>query len=77
MLAHVGQFLLKLPITDLDEYCIFIEYLRYKVLIFCLCELFGGNILLILIHLPYNSNFVIQGVCQLLLKISITNFYVY
>ena len=34
MLAHMRQELLKLYITDLYEYCIFVEYLRYKVLLF-------------------------------------------
>ena len=28
LLAHVGQLLLKLSITDMYAYCIFIEYLR-------------------------------------------------
>ena len=32
---HVGQLLLKLSITGLYAYYIFVEYLRYKVLIFC------------------------------------------
>ena len=36
--AHVGHFFLKISITDLYSYCIFVEYLRYKVLIFCLCR---------------------------------------
>ena len=36
--THVGQSLLKLSITDLYAYRIFVESLRYKVLIFCLCR---------------------------------------
>ena len=35
--SHVGKSLLKLFITDLYAYWIFVEYLRYNVLIFCLC----------------------------------------
>ena len=42
------QLLLKLDITDLYAYCIFVEYLCYKVLILCLCGLFGGNILFLI-----------------------------
>ena len=41
LLEHVGQLLITLSITDLNVYCIFIESLRYKVLILCLCGLFG------------------------------------
>ena len=42
---HWGcQLLLKLTITELYAYCIFVEYLCYKVLIFCLCGFFGGNL---------------------------------
>ena len=33
LLAHVGQLLPKLSITDMYVYCIFVESLRYKVLI--------------------------------------------
>ena len=77
MLAHTGKLLLKLSITDMYEYCIFVEFLHYKVLIFCLCGLFGGNSLLILTNLPYNSNSAIQGGFQLLLKLAITDFYAY
>ena len=77
LLANVGKLLLKLSITDLNVNCIFVWYLRDKVFIFCLCGLLGGNSLLILTHLTYNSNSVIQGDCQSLLKISITGFYAY
>ena len=58
-------------------YFIYIEYLRYKVLIFCLCRLFGVNDILILTTFPYNSDSAIQGGCQLLLKLSITDLYAY
>ena len=71
------QLLLKFYITDLYEYCIFVEYLYYKVLMFCLYGSFGVNILLVLTTLPYNSNSNIQGGFQLLIKISITDFYFY
>ena len=77
MSAHVGKILLKLSITDMYAYCIFVEPLRYKVLIFCLYGLFGRNSLLMLTTLPYNPNSAIQGGCQLLLKISITDLYAY
>ena len=71
------QLLLKLGINYFYAYCIFVEYLRYKVLIYCLYELFGGNSLLIWTTLPYDSNYAIQGGCQLLLKMYITDFYAY
>ena len=74
---HVGKFLLKLSITDIFVYCIFVDSLRYKVLIFCLCGLFSRYGLLVLTTLTYNSNSTIKGGCQLLLKISITYLYVY
>ena len=61
LLAHVGQLLLKISTTDMYAYCIFVESLRYKVLIFCLCGSFGGNSLLILTTLSYNLNSAIQG----------------
>ena len=48
------QLLLKLYITDLYEFCIFVGSFSYKVLILCLCELFGGNSLL-LIDINYFS----------------------
>ena len=64
LLAHVGQLLLTISITDLYEYCIFFEYLCYKVLIFCLCRSFGGNSLLIWTTLPYNPKYAIQGVFE-------------
>ena len=69
------QLLLKLFITNFYAYFIFVESLRYKVLIFCLCWSFGRNGFFIFTNLPYNSNSAIQGGCQLLLKISITDFY--
>ena len=47
LLSHMGKFLMKLSTTDIYAYCIFVEYLRYKVLIFCLYGLFVGNSLLI------------------------------
>ena len=75
-LAHMGQLLLKLSIPDMYSHCIFVESLRYKVLIF-LCKLFGRNSLFILTTLPYNSNSAIQGGWQLSLKLSITDFYTY
>ena len=68
------QLLLKMYITDFYAYCIFVESLRYKVFIFCSCESFGGNRLLILTHFSYNINSDIQGGCQLLLKRYITYF---
>ena len=77
LLAHVGQLLLKISMTDMYAYCIFFESLRYKVLIFCLCGSFSRNNLLILTTLPYNSNSAIQGGFQLLLKLSITDLYAY
>ena len=43
LLSHVGKLLLKISITDIYAYSVFFESLRYKVLIFCLCRLFGGN----------------------------------
>ena len=73
----MGQSLIKVSITDLYAYCIFVEFLGYKLLIFCFCILFGGNSLLILSTLTYNSNSAIQGGCQLLLKVFMTDFYVY
>ena len=69
--------MLEISITDLYAYCILFEYLFYKVLIFCLCGLFGGNSLLIWTTLPYNYNSAIQGGCQLLLNMSITDLYAY
>ena len=77
LLEHAGQLLLKIFITDMYAYRIFVESLRYKVLIYFLCGLFGRNNLLILTNLPYNSNLSIQGSCQLLLKLYITDLYVY
>ena len=47
-MAHMGQLLLKRSITDFYVYCIFVEYLRYKVLIIYSCGSSGGNSLLIL-----------------------------
>ena len=69
------QLLLKLAITDLYAYFIFVESLHYKVLIFWLCRLFGGNSLLILTTLPYKCNPSIQWGCQLLLILAITDVY--
>ena len=60
LLSHEGKLLLKLSITDMYAYWIFVEYLRYKVLTFCLCGLFGRNRLLIWTTLPYNYNSYIQ-----------------
>ena len=77
MLAHVRQLLIQIYINDIYVYCTFVESLHYKVLIFCLCGLFGVNSLLILTTLPYNFSSAIQGGCQLLLKLSITDLYVY
>ena len=54
--AHMGESLLKLSITDLNAYCIFVKSVYYKVLIFCLCGSFGGNIVFILNTLRYNYN---------------------
>ena len=76
-LAHLGKLLLKISINYLYVYSIFVEYLRYKVLIFCLCRSFGGNSLLILTTLPYDSNYAIQGGCKLVLKLYITDLYAY
>ena len=67
--AQVVKLLLKISITDLFAYCIFIGYLSYKFLIFCVCWLFGVNILSIWTTLPYYSNSAIQGGCQFLLQI--------
>ena len=77
LFAYMGQLLPKLSIIDMYVYFIFVEHLCYKVLLLCFCRLFGGNILLILTNFPYNSNFAIQGGCQLLLKLSIADFYAY
>ena len=77
LLEHVGQFLLKLSITNIYAYCISVEYVHYKVLVFCLCRLFGGNNLLIWTTLQYNYNSAIQWGCELLLKLSVTDLYVY
>ena len=71
------QLLLKLSIAYFYVYCICVESLHYKVLIFYLCESFCGNSLLVLTTLPYTSNSAIQGGCQLLLKLSINNLYMY
>ena len=71
------QFLLKLSINDLYAHCIYFEYLRYKVLIYFLCGLFGINSLLIWTNFPYKSISSIQWGCQLLLKIAITDLYAY
>ena len=77
LLEHMGQFLFKLSIADLYAHCIFVKSLRYKVLIFRFCGLFGGNRLLIWTTLRDNSNSAIQGGCKLLLKLYITNLYAY
>ena len=66
------QILLIVVITDLYAHLIFVESLRYKVLIFCLCGSFGKNSLLILTTLSYNINSAIQWGCRLLLKLYIT-----
>ena len=71
------QFLLKLSITEFYAYCIFIESLCYKVIVYWLCGWFGGNSLLVLTTLPYNSNSAIQWGCQLLLKLYITYLHEY
>ena len=34
LLENMGKLLLKVSITDMYEYCIFLESLRYKVLLF-------------------------------------------
>ena len=75
--SHVGKSLLKISITDLYAYCIFVEYLRYKVLIYFLCGSFGRNSVLIWTYLPYHSNYNTQGVFQSLLKIYLNDLYVY
>ena len=75
MLEHVGKLLLKISIDDMYVYYLFVESLHYKALIFCLCGLFYGNSLLIWTTLRYNPNSAIQGVCQLLLKIYVTDLY--
>ena len=77
LLAHVGKLLAKLSITDLYAYFIFVEFLHYKVLILFLCGLLCVNSLLILTNLPYNSNSTIQGGCQFLLQVCITDLYEY
>ena len=73
----VFQLLLKLDINDLYANCIFVKSLSYKVLIYILCVLFGGNSLLILTTFTYKFNSVIQWDFQLLLKIAITDLYAY
>ena len=77
LLAHVEQLSLKLSITDLYAYLISVEYLCYKVFIYFLCESFGGNRLFILTTFPYNYNSSIQGGCKILLKLFITDLYMY
>ena len=77
MLTHMGKFLLKLSICDTYVHCAFVGFLCYKVLIFCLCGLFGGNSSLILTTFPYNSKSAIQGGFQLLLKLGINYLYAY
>ena len=69
LLSHIGQYLVKLSITGFNLYLILFEYLRYKVFIYFLCRLFGGNIFLMLTTLYYNSNHTIKGGCKLLIKV--------
>ena len=71
------QLLLKLYINGLYVYCIFAGSLDYKGFLFFLRGSFGVDILLILTDLPYNPYSAIQGGCQLLLKLYITDLYAY
>ena len=71
------QLLLKLYFTDFYAYCVFVESLRYNVMIFFLCRSFGRNSLLVRTTLSYNINSDIQGGCQVLLKLYITDLYAY
>ena len=77
LLAHMGNYLLKISITYFSAYFIFVESLRYKDQMFFLCGSFGGKRLLVLTTLPYNFNSSIQGVCPSLLKLYITDLYQY
>ena len=69
------QLLLKLSITGF--LCTHICWIFMLQGLDLLCGSFGINSLLISTTLTYNSNSAIQGVCQLLLKISIIGLYVY